>query len=60
MIIKYATVKSANPLKVKFTNEIETSEATYPKLKSYVPIVGDTVAILKDDNEKYLIIGGVD
>lgn len=59
MIIRYATVISVTPLKIRFIGEDEESETTYTKLKSYTPTQWDKVAVIKDDKEKYLIIGGV-
>lgn len=59
MIIKYATVTSVNPLKIKFNYETTASDTTYTKMKSYTPAVGDKVVVIKDDKEKYLILGAV-
>lgn len=59
MIITYATVTSISPLRIKFNHELEASNANYYKLSTYIPKVGDKVAVIKDDKNKYLILGGV-
>lgn len=59
MIIKYAIVTSVNPLKINFNYETTASDTTYTKLKSYTPSIGDKVVVIKDDKEKYLILGTV-
>lgn len=57
-MIKYATVKSINPLKVQFDTDTRPSENAYKHLASYTPVVGDRVVFL-DDGKNKICIGKV-
>lgn len=61
MTIQYAKVTSilSGFPYVTFLGEELESKTKYPKLATYTPTLGDMVAFLVDDKEKYLMIGKV-
>lgn len=59
-MIKFATVTSENPFKVKFdTDKQESGNTGYKRLASYTPKVGDRVAFL-DDGKNKICLGKVE
>lgn len=60
-MIKFATVTivNNNGFYIKFNGEQEASQRIYKKLATYVPKVGDRVAVIKDGNN-YVILGTID
>lgn len=60
MNIQFATVTSINENKVKvhFSQDDTASELEYLKLKSYIPVVGDRVLMLKT-NTSYICLGAI-
>ena len=49
MIIKYATVTSTAPFKVKFDiDSVESQNTNYKRLESYTPQVNDRVVFIND------------
>lgn len=58
-MIKFATVTSTSPFKVKFdTDAEESANISYKYLNSYTPAEGDRVVFL-DDGKNKICIGKV-
>lgn len=55
-MIKYATVTSVSPFRVKFdVDGVESSNTSYKRLEWYTPKVNDRVAFLDDGKQKICI-----
>lgn len=61
MNIKYAAVTEVaeDGFKVTFLGETIQSEMNYFKLATYQPVMGDTVAFIVDNKNKYLCLGKI-